>query len=381
MTGNSAGQTGGGIYNDGTLGLVDSGVSGDTVTGGAGGGIFNSVFGTLTLTRVTISGNSADFGGGVASNGTLTIQDSAIVSNQASGDGGGLAIGSGTALVERATIASNSAGTNGGGVNYAGGLYTGGLPPVLRNVTIFDNGAGTLGGGIANTGYIGSMRLENATIAANRAAVSGAAIANVGYSGEVALSSSIVAASIGAPNCAGPITEGGYNLDDGSSCGVSSAAGSLAGADPRLDSNGLSHNGGPTPTIALEPDSPAVDAIPDAANGCGMTLTTDQRGTVRPQGNGCDIGAFELVPRTAIQQLDDLIALVNSYALDQLGTSLQDKLASARRFLLAGKPSQAAEKLAAFIAQVEAQRGKAITGEQADTLTSAARLLGDLIKT
>ena len=55
----------------------------------------------------------------------------------------------------------------------------------------------------------------------------------------------------------------------------------------------LGNNGGPTQTMALPSGSPAVDAIPAATSGC--TGTTDQRGTTRPQGTGCDIGAYELV--------------------------------------------------------------------------------------
>ena len=48
----------------------------------------------------------------------------------------------------------------------------------------------------------------------------------------------------------------------------------------------LKDNGGPTRTHALLPDSPALNA--------GVTtLTTDQRGVARPQGNAPDIGAFE----------------------------------------------------------------------------------------
>ncbi|HXP85894.1 MAG TPA: choice-of-anchor Q domain-containing protein [Bryobacteraceae bacterium] len=65
-----------------------------------------------------------------------------------------------------------------------------------------------------------------------------------------------------------------------------------------LDPAGLQNNGGPTPTIALLPTSPAVDAIPVSActDFAGNPVKTDQRGVPRPQGRACDIGAFELVP-------------------------------------------------------------------------------------
>jgi hypothetical protein len=70
----------------------------------------------------------------------------------------------------------------------------------------------------------------------------------------------------------------------------------------------LQNNGGPTKTLALAPDSPAVDQIPLAA--CHITvpiynlagtpiaqdaITTDQRGMKRLDGNEdrCDIGAYE----------------------------------------------------------------------------------------
>lgn len=39
--------------------------------------------------------------------------------------------------------------------------------------------------------------------------------------------------------------------------------------------------------------SPLVDSIPNGTNGCGTTITTDQRGVLRPQGGGCDKGAVE----------------------------------------------------------------------------------------
>jgi hypothetical protein len=55
----------------------------------------------------------------------------------------------------------------------------------------------------------------------------------------------------------------------------------------------LANNGGPTQTILILPGSPAVSVIPEGTNGCGTEITTDQRGKKRPNGSGCDVGAFE----------------------------------------------------------------------------------------
>ena len=57
------------------------------------------------------------------------------------------------------------------------------------------------------------------------------------------------------------------------------------------------NNGGPTFTQALLAGSPAIDTG-NNVTGCrnlssADLLTTDQRGQPRPQGNACDIGAFE----------------------------------------------------------------------------------------
>ena len=457
VTGNTAGENGGGLTNDGTLTVINSTVSGNN-GGRGGGGIYNSVFGALTLSGSVVSGNSAVFGGGILGNGGLTVENSTVTSNAAS-HGGGLGLGGGVALIKNTTIANNSAGGDGAGVNYLCGIYCGGSPPVLRNTTIFGNSAGGSGGGIANTGYIGSLTLEYATIAANHAAVSGAGVANTGYSGQVTLKGTIVAEQTGSQNCIGPISDGGYNVEDGMSCSFSTTNNSLPSTNPLLDPAGLKDNGGPTQTVALQPASPVVDVIPYASNGCGTSSTIDQRGISRPQGSACDIGAFELEPDTtppvitvpgslsadatgpggavvdysasatdsvdgsvpvtcspesgstfaigdtpvrctatdaagnsseawfmvhvrgAPEQVADLIELVASYDLGKLGTSLHDKLVTVQRFLAAGKPRQAEENLASFIAQVEAQRGKGLTVEQADALSSAALRIMDVIET
>ena len=76
--------------------------------------------------------------------------------------------------------------------------------------------------------------------------------------------------------------------------------------DPLLDPAGLQDNGGPTPTIALQPASPAINRGNRAAL-ADLALNTDQRGFPRPVGSavvaggdGSDIGAFELVPNLVI---------------------------------------------------------------------------------
>jgi hypothetical protein len=64
-----------------------------------------------------------------------------------------------------------------------------------------------------------------------------------------------------------------------------SCSASLSG-DPKLGA--LADNGGPTQTHALLGGSPAINAGDDV-----ICPTTDQRGIVRPQGEHCDIGAYE----------------------------------------------------------------------------------------
>ncbi|MBK7317284.1 choice-of-anchor Q domain-containing protein [Candidatus Villigracilis affinis] len=77
---------------------------------------------------------------------------------------------------------------------------------------------------------------------------------------------------------------GANNLTNDSSCGDSFIISSTI----RLGT--LGDYGGYTQTIPLLSGSSAIDAGNDAT-----CTTTDQRGTTRPQGAACDIGAFEYV--------------------------------------------------------------------------------------
>jgi hypothetical protein len=163
-------------------------------------------------------------------------------------------------------------------------------------------------GGISNSG--GTLALTSSTVVGNEVSLpNGGFLPPVGgvsdfFGGSLTISNSLIAAQRGGPNCYGPDSDAGYNLDDGTSCAFSSANNSLSSADPLLDPAGLKDNGGPTQTVALLSGSPAIDAIPTGINGCGTTIATDQRGAARPTGPGCDIGAFEFVVQTLSVAID-----------------------------------------------------------------------------
>jgi hypothetical protein len=137
---------------------------------------------------------------------------------------------------------------------------------------------------LASSGIV----ITNATFSGNHTAIMGA----------VTLINTIIANS-SIKNCSSStVTDGGHNLEDGSSCGFTAAT-SLSGTPAGLDPAGLHSNGGPTETIAPLATSAAVDGGDETV--CATTSGTapvdnlDQRGFVRP-GAGhthCSIGAYE----------------------------------------------------------------------------------------
>jgi hypothetical protein len=190
----------------------------------------------LTLHQSTVNDNTADYGGGLYGLGEVTLRQSTVSGNTARLSGGGL---------------------------YNGGVLT------LRQSTVSNNTA-RFGGGLANYGVV---TLSTTLILGNRATRLDADCYQY--------------ASFGT------LQNHGYNLTGaGTGCPSDPTRGDLT-VDPAVVFlqvlKPLRNNGGRTQTHALRPGSPALDAS-DPATCSG----TDQRGVARPQGTGCDIGAFEL---------------------------------------------------------------------------------------
>jgi hypothetical protein len=310
ITGGGDDVGGGGIDNSGILTITNSTFSRNIAVSGPtdydnsdGGGILNRAGGTVTITNCTFIENSANDGdadgGGISnrSGGTVTITNSTFTSNSAGGrDGGGIA-NRGTLSVTNSTFAWNSADYGGGGIANRGTLS-------VTNSTFANNRATTGGGGGISTIDGGTLMISNSTLSGNRANYGGG-IANAPYpgggidnNGTIAATNNIFSGnsaddSMNDGNCYGRVTDAGHNIADDGSCGFSGT--SLANTNPLLDSAGLANNGGSTQTIAIEPNSPAVNAGDESVCAAPPVNNLDQRGFVRP-GTGatrCSIGAYE----------------------------------------------------------------------------------------
>jgi hypothetical protein len=235
---------------------------------------------------VTVSGNNAVQVLEVAPKAKLDLRSLTV--SDGSNIVGGAIFNAGTLKVTNSTFSGNRA-TTGGAIENAGTLE-------VTNSTFFGNTA--TGGGAIRNGGVGTVEVINSTFSGNTA-TSGGALLN-GESSSMTLGNTIVANSTFGGNCSfefgNPITDGGYNIDDDGTCGFTQATGSLPDTNPLLDPAGLADNGGPTLTIALQPESPAVDLVGHEA--CPPPKT-DQRGVERPQGEACDSGSFELVQEEA----------------------------------------------------------------------------------
>jgi CSLREA domain-containing protein len=296
ITNNTALTGGAGIFNLGTL-TVDGVDIGQNTADGGGGALRNE--GTAALSDILVSGNTAGFGGGIYNGGTLTLSESAIDDNDAIISGGGGIRSDGTTTVDRTSITNNFGDASGGGYwSVNDDMTTITNSTLSGNSALVGDGMQAGGGGMAST-----VNLENVTISGNAgiglAIVGGAedtvnithatffanSGANLTTGAAVVNVANTIISNAGASNCSGALTSLGNNLEDREDCAFDDPE-DIQNEDPLLGP--LQDNGGPTFTHALLQGSPALGAADDA-----LCTPTDQRGVSRPQGDGCDIGAFE----------------------------------------------------------------------------------------
>lgn len=299
---NNTGNFGaGGILHraNGTLNLINSTVSSNTVVsdGGSGGGILND--GNLNLINSTISSNTAisfaGSGGGilVLFNGSVTMTNSTVFGNISRRQGGGIHNVNGTVEIIKSTVFGNRVleGNPGGGgiLNRFGSLN-------LINSTVSSNtvvAGGGAGGGIYNDA--GIVNLIYSTVSSNMGYVGGGIFNAAGTTvatGTIIGNNPTSLIDTDCSNAPGAtLVSGGYNLVQYPHNCVFSSIGDITNRDPLLGP--LAQHGGDTLTHALLNGSPAIEKVPNGINGCGTTITTDQRGVARPYYSKCDIGAYE----------------------------------------------------------------------------------------
>jgi hypothetical protein len=304
-------------------------ISGNGGAGGGGGDAFGGgvyvAGGTATLTNDTLSGNSAQ--GGQGGTGGLGGGDPDVVGGPggSGGDafGGGVYVAEGIATLTNDTLSGNSAqggqggvggikeGSGQGGAGGSGGNgFGGGLCAVQGAITLTND---TLSGNHAQGGFGGN---DNDGNGGNGGNASGGGLFILGSS-TITLANTLIAqdtltagggggfggslgsaGSASGPDVSGSVTSSDHDLvGDGTGSNLKGGVNadqvgtSASPINPLLGP--LQNNGGPTQTMALLVNSPAIDAGDSAASGLPGT---DQRGFARIRGAAVDIGAYEVQP-------------------------------------------------------------------------------------
>ena len=224
----------------------------------------------------TFSGNKASYGGALSTaskNVQLSVRGSSFVGNRASGYGGAIGgswMGGGRVSISGSSFVDNSAEEGDGGA-----IDTTYHTLEIENSTFSRNLADN-GGGALRVDEDANVTITHATLVDNRTD-SGVATAIFNSGGTVHLRNSIIVSSRSGTDCVGVGEQNRGNLSPDGTCAE------RPGDDPMLGDI----DGSPAYYSLLD-RSPAIDyADPE------FCLETDQVGTPRPQGGGCDIGAIE----------------------------------------------------------------------------------------
>ncbi|MDP9121980.1 MAG: right-handed parallel beta-helix repeat-containing protein, partial [Acidobacteriota bacterium] len=272
-------------------------IDGSSTSGGPAGGILN-ISGALNVVLSDLSlvnGVADQSGGAIQAVGLITsfrpftftplalaILRCTIDNNHVTaGQSGAMDFQLGTVDIEDSTFSNNKT------IVTAGAINLNSVNGSIVNST-FSGNRGFFAAAMALSN--GTISLINNTITGNTATAQGGGMRVVFEN--LIMSNNIIAGNMAGGHegdCAfvvGNTTVTDHNIDGDGSCRLTGPGDQPGVANPLLAP--LANNGGPTDTVALLGGSPAVNAGNNAT-----CPPADQRGTARPQGASCDIGAYE----------------------------------------------------------------------------------------
>jgi hypothetical protein len=330
FSGNRAGNAGGISVSDSPTTVEDSTFTGNTTnahsTGfsGVGGGFYvdGAGGGQIVLRRNVFTGNTATFQAGAVQtffyppDQGLLVEDCVFQNNSAPDAAGALLHQAGRLTMTRTTFTGNVSGRDAGAVmlylaaqtaisdstfsanravRLAGGLWLVDSNPVtVTNSTFSGNrveGTSSSGqGGAMSVGGTSAVTVSHTTFADNFSSFVGGGIEGANVTLRASVFSNNTSGIGFGRHCTPQAAEGGFNVQfpaQNPGSGDPNCTSGVLIADPLLGP--LANNGGPTQTRALTGASPARDRV---TSGCPPP-STDQRGSPRPIGAGCDSGSYE----------------------------------------------------------------------------------------
>ena len=284
-------------------------------TGGAGSGgaILARDGAEVVVNNAVLSRNQSHFTGGAISvlRSKLTVNNSRFVDNRVGHNGGAIALRYSTSAINNSSFVGNRAKTYDGGAIYIGH----GVTVDINNSSFSDNRAprgGALATVVSTSAGVSPSRttLTHVTIVPSRGGGRGLGF-NIWVDANdlnFRMRNSLIVGKkspyrLEGSSCHGPLNENSGNWIEDGSCASGTSGDAMLGE----------MTGSPAYFPLLD-GSPALDAA-DAR----FCVETDQIGTLRPQGAGCDIGAFESTtaisvptPVPGICPLPDQIIAANS---------------------------------------------------------------------
>ena len=286
-----------------------------TIQGGwasSGGGVLN--YGTLNLVACIFSENTAQgqmgsiFMGGAGGNanggaicnlGRLNVNGCTFVNNRAAGGAGGIGMHGqmpGPYDPPPPPGALNGGPGGPGGTGNGGAIYSAGTAAIVNSTFVGNSGAGGMGGPGGDPGNYavldpasGSFHIiygdpgptgpagpAVAAICGDSALTNCTLVQNLATVGPALVGPTLVNTLLAANTPELVFTDAGHNL-------VLAETNAVVGP--------LKNNGGPTPTMALPPGSPAIRAGDSTS-----APPVDQRGFPRWMGVAVDIGAYQYLP-------------------------------------------------------------------------------------